>query len=234
MAENDITTSIEATDEDVSSLKKDHYKAAGIEGTRMAPPARMPEKPKGLNQQLLNMITLGHRFASFGGVDRCILVIDQGTDHAHHCGAMIVSNLSTNQKMCSSCDRVKDPNARPKIINSSMIRLNDKELAECGLTEDPLLNAKPDPLPKPKKAKAKAEPTEAPRRTKVKTPNTVKIEVTMKELQSDSNVVGVLLQKTLDAIFELPVSNFREAEEIRVVKERVEAHLKASYGANAQ
>ena len=59
-------------------------------------------------------------------------------------------------------------------------------------------------------------------------PNSVKIEVTMKELQSDSNVVGVLLQRTLDAIYELPVKNFREAEEIRVVKERVEGYLKDS------
>jgi hypothetical protein len=59
----------------------------------------------------------------------------------------------------------------------------------------------------------------------VKTPNSVKIEMSMEELKKDPNVLNVMLQKTLEAIYELPVSNFREAEEIRVVKERVESFL---------
>jgi len=50
--------------------------------------------------------------------------------------------------------------------------------------------------------------------------------MTMEELKSDPDVVKVMLSKTLEAIFELPVSNFREAEAIRVVKERVESFLK--------
>jgi hypothetical protein len=44
-------------------------------------------------------------------------------------------------------------------------------------------------------------------------------------LKKDPNILNVMLQKTLEAIYELPVSNFREAEEIRVVKERVESFL---------
>lgn len=228
MAENDITTSIEASDADVSDLKKAHYDMAGAEAakaTRMAPPVQ--EQQRGLNQELLNMLKLGKRYASFNGIDRCIRILDSNTDHAHHCGAMMVKNLSINQLMCSSCDRIKDPNAKPKVINSSMIRLSQKELEECGLSEDPLLNAKPDPIPQPKREK-KSQKTEAvvgPRKVKVKTPNSVKIEVTMSELKEHVNPVAVLLKRTLDAIYDLPVSNFREAEEIRVVKERVETFL---------
>ena len=56
-------------------------------------------------------------------------------------------------------------------------------------------------------------------------PSSVKIEVTMKELRDNPNIVSVLLTKTLESIFELPVKNFREAEEIRVVKDKVEQML---------
>lgn len=218
--ENDITKELDASDADVASLKKDHYQENAGQ-TRMKAP--VPEVAAGLNQELVNMLTLGKRSTQFQGLERCIRIIDAGTPNQRHCMSMMVSNLSTNQKMCSSCDRIRDPNAKPTIINSSMIRLTDKELAECGLDKDPLLNAKPDAPVKLKKA-IKQEAT-APRRAKVKTPNKVTIEMSMEELQKDPNVVNVMLQKTLDAIFELPVSNFREAEAIRVVKERVESFL---------
>lgn len=224
---NDITTSIEATEADVSDLKKTHYKAAGTEfgkATRMAPP--VADQPGGLSPVLLDMLKLGKTYANFQGIDRCIKVIDASTKNAHHCGAMVISNLSTNQKLCSNCDRIRDPNAKPKVINSSMIRLTQKELEECGLTEDPLVNAKSDPVPKANKMKKAAKVVkEGPRRAKVKTPNKVTIDVTLAELKDNPNPVKVLLKRTLDAIFELPVSNFREAEEIRVVKERVEDFL---------
>lgn len=227
---NDITTSIEANDADVADLKKAHYiENAGA--TRLAVPNRVAQVQPGLNAQLLNMITLGKTYASFGGIDRCIRVLDAGTNHAHHCGSMMVKNLTTNQLMCSSCDKIKDPNANPKVINSSMIRLNQKELEECGLKEDPfagraVVPAQPAKAPakKAQKARENAE-VQRPKKT-MKTPNKVVIEMTMEELKNDPNVVNVMLNKTLEAIFELPVSNFREAEAIRVVKERVESFLK--------
>lgn len=223
---NDITTSFEASDADILDLKKAHFAQAGNDlKTRIAAP--VAEQPKGLNPELLNMLKIGKRYANFQGLDRCIRVIEPNTVNQRHCGAMMVKNLTTNMLMCTNCDRIKDPNAKPVIINSSMIRLNDKELKECGLDHDPLLNAKSDPIPQPKKQrKIKDEPTEpGPRRTKVKTPNKVTIEMTMEELKNDPDVVKVMLNKTLEAIYELPVSNFREAEAIRVVKERVESFL---------
>ena len=225
MAEKDITTSIEASDTDVTDLKKAHYQSAGVEGTRIAAP--VAEQPKGLNAELVNMLKIGKRFANFQGIDRCIQILEPNTPNQRHCGAMMVKNLTTNMLMCSNCDRVKDPNARPKIINSSMIRLSAKELEEVGLKEDPLFGKTVVPdQPKPVKVKKVKEPsTTAPRRVKVKTPNKVTIELSMDQLRSDPNVLKVMLQQTLEAIFELPVSNFREAEEIRIVKDKVESVL---------
>lgn len=226
MAEKDITTNIEPNEADLSELKKAHFDQVGMTGTRIAAP--VPQQPTGLNNELLNMLKLGKTFANFQGIDRCIRVLEPGQSNQRHCGSMMVKNLTMNQLMCSNCDRVKDVNARPKVINSAMIRLSDKELAECGLESDPLANLKPEPI-KPAK-RLKKQPVEGaevtPRRTKVKTPNSVKIEISMDELKNDPNVVNVMLNKTLEAIFELPVSNFREAEAIRVVKEKVESYLK--------
>jgi len=224
MAE-DIEKTLEASDEDVLSLKKDGVALTGG-STRMKAP--VPDSPTGLNQELLNMLTLGKKSYQFQGIDRCIRVLEKGTPNQRHCMAMMINNLTTNQRLCSSCDRIKDPNANPKVINSSMIRLSQKELEECGLQSDPLLNAKAAPEPvKPKRTRRTKEEmaTSEPRRSKVKTPNSVKIEMTMEDLKKNPNVLSVMLQKTLDAIYELPVSNFREAEEIRVVKERVEEFL---------
>lgn len=221
--ENDITKTIEASDEDAVSLRKQAVDAAGG-GTRLKAP--VDDIQQGLNPELVNMLGLGKKSTQFQGIERCIRILEKGTPNQRHCLSMMVSNLTTNQRMCSSCDRIRDPNSNPKTINSSMIRLSQKELNECGLESDPLANAKPVIPAKVKKVK-KAEQIEAiaPRRSKVKTANLVKIEMSMEELKKNPNVLAVMLQKTLDAIYELPVSNFREAEEIRVVKERVEEFL---------
>lgn len=63
----------------------------------------------------------------------------------------------------------------------------------------------------------------------MKTPNKVTIEISMEELKKNPNVLDVMLKKTLEAIYELPVSNFHEAEEIRVVKERIVKELVESF-----
>lgn len=227
---NDIITTVEATEADVADLKKAHYSAGG--NTRQAAP--VAQQAVGLNPQLVNMLAIGKTYANFQGLDRCIRILDINTPSQRHCGSMMVRNSSTNQFLCSSCDRVRDPNARPKVINSSMIKLPAEDLKELGLAEDPLYNKnavvpEPEPIKKPKRLK-KADAVDKPRRVKMPVPNKVNIEVTMDELKSDPNVVNVLLKKTLDAIFELPVKNFREAEEIRVVKERVEQFLNREEG----
>lgn len=218
----DIEEIITPTDADVLSLKKDGVEMTGG-NTRMKAP--VDDVQGGLRPELINMLKLGKNSAQFQGLERCIRVLEPGTPNQRHCLSMMVNNLTTNSRMCSSCDRIRDPNARPTVINSSQIRLSDKQLAECGLESDPLLNVKPEPIKPAKRLKAPKTEEEAPRRAKVKPANKVTIEMSMEELQKDPNVVNAMLQKTLEAIYELPVSNFREAEAIRVVKERVESFL---------
>lgn len=213
---DDIITNVEATESDVLDLKKSHYTQGG--GTRTPPPVAVQNR---LQEELLNMLKIGKKYAQFQGIDRCIRVLDPGKPSQRHCMSMMVKDLTRNMVVCTSCDRIRDLNANPRTINSSQVKLDHKDLEEMGLSVDPTAAMKPVSVTK-EKAKTVKSPQ---RRVKVAVPNNVKIEISMKELQNDPNVVNVLLKKTLDAIFELPVKNFREAEEIRVVKERVEGFL---------
>lgn len=226
MAEqNDITKVIEASDEDAISLRKQAVDEAGG-NTRMKAP--VDDIQRGLNQELMNMLSIGKRSNQFQGIERCIRVLESGTPNQRHCLSMMVSNLTTNQKMCSSCDRIRDPNARPKTINSSMIRLSQKELADCGLASDPLLNVKTTDVSskvipqiyKPKKRNIREQEV---RRPKVAKPSSINIEVSMKELEENPNIMYVLLKKTLEAVYELPITKFSEAEAIRGTSEKIKA-----------
>lgn len=222
---NDITTEVTATEEDVKDLKKAQF--AANPSTHLPRPSQVAEVAPSLNADLVQMLKLGKKTAMFSGIERCINVVDPNTPNAHHCMSMIVNNLSTNERMCTRCTRQQNAgDPRPRIINSSMIRLTAKDLEECGLEKDPYADMQTGraQIDKPAKKLAKtAEPK--PRRPKVAVPNSVKIEVTMEELKKDPDILKILLNKTLESIFELPVKNFREAEEIRVVKERVEGFL---------
>lgn len=219
--ENDITKTIEASDEDAVSLRKQAVDAAGG-GTRLKSP--VDDIQRGLNAELVNMLALGKKSSQFQGLERCIRILEKGTPNQRHCLSMMVSNLTTNQRMCSSCDRIRDPNANPKVINSSMIRLSQKELNECGLESDPLLNAKAV-IPAKVKAQKKVNAQPVQRRPKVAVPNTVKIEITMKELETNPDIVDVLLQKALEAIYDLPITKFSEAEAIRGTSEKIKKLL---------
>jgi hypothetical protein len=219
---NDIEKTLEPDEADILSLKKDGVQATGGD-TRMKSP--VPETPAGLNQELVNMLTLGKKSYQFQGIDRCIRILDKGTPNQRHCMAMMINNLSTKTRGCSSCDRIRDPNARPTVINSASIRLSQKELEQCGLDHDPLLNAKSEPIKQPKRLKVK-EVQPVQRRPKVAVPNTVKIEITMKELEQNPDIVDVLLQKALEAIYELPITKFSEAEAIRGTSEKIKNLLR--------
>jgi hypothetical protein len=214
---DDIITSVEATESDVLALKKAHYQGGG--GTRTPAPIAVRT---GLNEELMQMLKMGKRYNQFQGIDRCIRVLDPGAPSQRHCMSMMVRDNTRNMTICSSCDRIKDVNANPHVINSASVKLTQKELEDMKMTSDP---TEALPVVKSRQKPAKVAGSKS-RRPKVAVPNSVKIEVSMKELQADSSILGVLLQRTLDAIFDLPVKNFREAEEIRVVKERVEACLK--------
>jgi hypothetical protein len=212
---NDIISNVEISETDVSDLKKAHYQQGG--GTRTAAPVQQLQT--GLNAELVQMLKMGKKYSQFQGIDRCIRVINPGAPSQRHCFSMMVKDMGRNMFMCSSCDRVRDVNANPKTINSSMIKLTDKELEEFHMTKDPLANSISEPVKKPKVSK-EFKPAHI-RRPKMAGPKTVKIEVGMSELEKAPNAVSVLLQKTLAAIYDLPVTKFSEAEEIRVVSERI-------------
>lgn len=218
----DIEKTLEASDEDVLSLKKQGVESTGG-NTRMKAP--VDDIQRGLNQELVNMLTLGKKSYQFQGIDRCIRILEKGTPNQRHCLAMMLNNLSTNTRVCSSCDRIRDPNANPKVINSSMIRLSQKQLEECGLEADPLLNKKAEPIKPAKRLKEVKETQPVQRRPKVAVPSTVKIEITMKELEENPNIVDVLLQKALESIYDLPITKYSEAEAIRGTSERIKKLL---------
>jgi len=226
-SKNDITSEVSTTEVDIAEAKKVQF--AENPNTRLPRPAQVAEiQSTGLNSELVQQLKMGRKAAMFSGMLRCIQIVDANTPHAHHCMSPVVNNLTTNEALCTRCTKQQNPGvAQPRVINSSMIRLPATDLQELGLTEDPLFGKfKPEGEAPKKSRQNPAKVAGSPRRAKhMPVPNSVKIEVTMSDLKSSPNPAAILLQKTLDAIFELPVKNFREAEEIRVVKERVETLL---------
>jgi hypothetical protein len=225
MANNDITSDVNTDETLVNELKEQQHKQT-VERTLEKNPLQMENQ--GLQEGLLEMLKRNITSALFSGVERCIRIVDKGSTNQRHCMSMMVSD-ATNGKVCTRCFKQPNPGVvRPTVINSSMIRLNDKELKECGLTVDPtfvpperrggVIETKPfrikEEAPKAKRQYTRREP-------KVAVPNAVKIEIGLKDLDSAKNITHVLLQKALEAIYELPITKFSEAEAIRGTSERI-------------
>jgi len=215
---DDIITNVEANENDVLDLKKAHYQGGG--GTRTPPPVRVQTR---LNDELVQMLKMGKKYSQFQGIDRCIRVLDPGTPSQRHCMSMMVRDNTRNMTICSSCDRIKDVNASPKTINSAAIKLTQKELEEMKLKVDPTENMKAEPIVKAKRLKKTDQVSQ--RRPKVTTPNSIKIEVSMQELEG-SDPITLLLKKALAAVYELPITKFSEAESIRGTSEQLKLLLK--------
>lgn len=232
-SKNDITTEVNMTDTERLDLKKTQYQENS--NTRLPEPAQVSPLPRGLVSELVEQLKIGRKSSMFNGIERCIRVLEPGTPNQRHCYSMMVNNLTMNQRMCSQCDRIRDVNARPTVINSSMIKLTQKDLDEMHMdkdpnyrkpgTEAPKEEAAIKPAKKVKKVNTGVDIERPKKRTSMKTPSKIVIEMNMADLKTAPNVLNIMLEKALEAIFELPVSNFREAEEIRVVKERVEKFL---------
>jgi hypothetical protein len=227
---DDIVSEVSTDEKLVDELKVEQHRATVERSVEKNPLANVEG---GLNTQLVEMTKRGVNSALFQGVERCIRVLDKGSTSQRHCMAMMISD-TINGKSCTSCQKRPNPGVcNPKVINSSMIRLNDQQLKECGLDKDPSYippeqrNAIVAPTPtvtKIVKAKVAKETTVRERRPKV-VPNQVKIEVTMAELAQRTDIVNVLLKKTLEAIYELPITKFSEAEAIRGTSERIKELL---------
>jgi hypothetical protein len=226
---DDITSDVNTDDKLVEELKVQQHKQT-VERTVEKNPLMNVES--GLNEQLVEMTKRGVTSALFGGVERCISVIDKGSANQRHCMAMMVTD-SARGKVCTRCNKQPNPGVcNPKVINSSMIRLNDKELKECGLDKDPTYippekrGTEPKITLEPKKDYVVRVKRQYTRRIKVAVPNTVKIELSMNELDTSEDLVKLLLEKTIAAIYELPITKFSEAEAIRSTSEKIKGLLK--------
>lgn len=227
---DDIVTEVNTEEKLVEELQGERNKGT-IERSIEKNPLAQAEG--GLSEALIEMTKRGVNSALFQGVERCIRVIDKGSAAQRHCMAMMVTD-SINGKGCTRCNKQPNPGVcKPTTINSSMIKLNDRELKECGLDKDPTYV---DPKTargvvvtfRNDAAKQKAEPKVKrtyTRRPKVAVPNAVKIEVTMAELAQHTNIIDVLLRRTLEAVYELPITKFSEAEAIRGTSERIKVLL---------
>lgn len=225
---DDITSEVNTDEKLVDELKVEQHKGTVEKSIDKNP---LANTESGLNDALVDMSKRGVNSALFQGVERCIRIIDKGSNNQRHCMSMMVTD-ATNGKVCTRCFKQPNPGvARPTVINSSMIRLNEKELKECGLTVDPTYispaqRSKSDRevvAATPKVLKVKRPYT---RREKMAVPNSVKIEVSMNDLKDSDDVVKLLLQKSIEAIYELPVTKFSEAEAIREVSEKIKELLK--------
>ena len=227
---DDITSDVNTEEGLVEELKVEQHKGT-VEHTLEKNP--LMNVATSLNEQLVEMTKRGVNSALFQGVERCIRVLDKGSNNQRHCMAMMVSDL-TNGKHCTHCQKKPNPGVpEPKVMNSSMIRLNDKELKECGLDKDPtyVTPSKATALnPEMARMLNKSENDKIKRRytrrePKVAVPNAVKIEISLKDLDTASDITRVLLTKALEAIYELPITKFAEAEAIRGTSERIKLIL---------
>jgi hypothetical protein len=227
---DDITSEVNTEEKLVEELTEQRHKQT-VEHTLEKNP--LMTVAAGLNEQLIEMTKRGVNSALFQGVERCIRVLDKGSNSQRHCMAMMVSD-NVHGKHCTSCQKSPNPGCpKPTVINSSMIRLNDKELKECGLDKDPtyvppekrggIIETKPVRVKEESKAKRLYT-----RREKVAVPNVVKIEVSMKDLSecNVNDIATLLLEKAIGAIYELPVAKFSDAEAIRIVSDKVKEVLK--------
>jgi hypothetical protein len=225
---DDITSEVDTNEKVVQELEVERHRATVERSAEKNPLAKTEG---GLNEQLVEMTKRGVNSALFQGVERCIRVLDKGSAAQRHCMSMMISD-TINGKSCTHCQKRPNPGVcNPKVINSSMIKLNDKELKECGLDKDPSYippehrNVSVTPtVTKVTRAKVAKETTVRERRPRV-VPNQVKIEISMSDLNATPSIVDVLLRKTLEAIYELPITKFSEAEAIRGTSERIKELL---------
>lgn len=162
------------------------------------------------------------------GVDRCdrsiMLAVPNVTgddSKGYHnveakCGMPIVQRISDRVKGCPRCD--KEPpvgNVHPRITNAAGIKLTDKELQDCGLTEDISLKSKVI-----KETITETLKTCFPVEGKVIEikKDVVSLEITLADLET-MDVARMLVTKVIDGLDVLPVSNFKESRRLMVLRD---------------
>lgn len=139
------------------------------------------------------------------------------------CNKPVVLDISENRKTCPSCEK-RPPvgNVHPRTTNSAGIILTQKELQECGVTEDPSLKA----VPKPKAKKTVVAKKAVEAKVKNAKKDSVSIEVDLGTLESAEDIAAVLIRKASDAMDQLPTPTLAESKRLIRIQEKLDSLLK--------
>jgi hypothetical protein len=166
------------------------------------------------------------------GVDRCdrsiMLAVPNVTgddSKGYHnieakCGMPIVQRISDRVKGCPRCD--KEPpvgNVNPRTTNAAGIKLTPAELKELGMTEDPSL--------KPSVIQQLIEVSHAVEAKMIEVKkDVVALEIPLAALEN-ADVARMLIEKVIDGLDVLPVSNFKESRRLMVLRDNLLKSLEA-------
>lgn len=177
------------------------------------------------------------------GVERCQRIVEavlandakdpmQGFKKVRaHCNKPVTLSISEGGKTCPSCEKQPPIGwASPRVTNAAGVRLTPKELEECGVTdgEDPSLKAAPVVKP----VRAQRKPREAKPAVEAKVKKEVKkdvvlLEVPLSVLEENADVAATLIEKTIEAFGQLPVTNFAESKRLIKLEEKLRSMLGA-------
>ena len=169
------------------------------------------------------------------GVDRCIRTVMQAVHNvpnddskgfhnvAATCNMPIVQRISDGVKGCPRCD--KEPavgNVHPRVTNAAAVNLTQKELEECGVSED--LSKLNTPA---KVINAMAEFAVEAKMSEIKDieKDVVKIAVTIQLLEQADDIPRVFIMGAIQAMDTLPVTNYGESRRLDKVRQKLEALL---------
>ena len=167
------------------------------------------------------------------GVDRCCRTVMQAVHNvpnddskgfhnvASTCNMPIVQRISDGVKGCPRCD--KEPpvgNVHPRVTNAAAVTLTQKELEECGVTEDT------SKIERPKQAvKAEAKIAVEAKMSEIKK-DEISLTIALGDLESDRDIAAFLIKQASEALDTLPVTNFKESKRLIRLQEKLESLLK--------
>lgn len=174
------------------------------------------------------------------GVDRCARIIMQAVPNVpgddskgYHnvsgpCGMPITQRISDGVKGCPRCD--KEPpvgNVHPVVTNSAEIRLTLAELKECGLDSDNASLVGPQSPPKKRGRPRKAEEATETVPTVPTKKGQIVLKFSASDLAHSEDIIRFLVKNTIEAMDDLPVSNYGESRQLDKVRSKLEGLLEA-------
>lgn len=144
---------------------------------------------------------------------------DPGKGHHYidaYCNKPVIISIAEGGKTCPECEKPPVVGwASPKVTNSAAVKLTQKELEQCGVTEDTSLN----PAPVRNNVEAKAVGAKVAEIKK----DEVVLSIPLKELEGNDDVAAFLIKKVIEGFGTLPTSNYAESKRIMKLEEKLEA-----------